>query len=264
MSATYLDDILIYHRARAARDERDWRTRDVARTPRASLVAAISAHREHGIGVIAEIKRRSPSKGWLAEGLDAVEAAQRYVEGGALGVSVLTDEAHFAGSLEDLRAVSAAVSVPVLRKDFTVAPNDVLDAVESGASAVLLIVAALSNDELSQLLRVAAEHEIDALVEVHDVDEASRASDLGANLIGVNQRDLHTFAVDVERAERVVASLDSDIVAVAESGFSTPDAVASAARAGFDAVLVGESFVRAKDRASAVRSFVGFEIGARR
>jgi indole-3-glycerol phosphate synthase len=262
MSATYLDAILEYHRSRAQGDNRSWRSRPV-RSSRPSLLSALRDHRPHGLAVIAEVKRRSPSKGWLAEGLDAAATATQYVAGGASAISVLTDGPHFGGSLDDLIAVAAAVDVPVLRKDFTVAPNDVVDAAEAGASAVLLIVAALTAHELGELLGVTREVGLDALVEVHTIDEALRAVDLGAELIGVNQRDLHTFAVDTERAEAVAASLPSQIVCVAESGFAEPAAAARAAHCGFDAVLVGESFVTASDPSSAVRAFVGAPIGER-
>ena len=263
MSATYLDDILTFHRARAANDTRRWRERPIARSQRPSLVSALGEHRKHGMSVIAEIKRRSPSKGWLAENLDALDTARSYVAGGAVAISVLTDENHFAGSLDDLRAVSAGVDVPVLRKDFTVSANDILDAVDAGASAVLLIVAALTNAELLELLAVAREFNIDALVEVHDHDEARRAVDLGALMVGINQRNLHSFEVDTLRAESVLSSLDASIVTVAESGFSSVQAVVRAAHVGFDAVLVGESFVRSGDPRAAVASFSGHLIGAR-
>jgi indole-3-glycerol phosphate synthase len=263
MPATYLDGIMDFHRARAADDGRDWQEREVALSKRPSLTQALTQHRSRGISVIAEIKRRSPSKGWLAEGLDALATARSYVDGGAVAISVLTDEKHFAGSLDDLRAVSAGVDVPVLRKDFTVAPNDVLDAVEAGASAILLIVAALNESELRHLLEFAESMHIDALVEVHDEEEARRALDCGAALVGVNQRDLTTFDVDTQRAERVLAALGTSVVAVAESGFSSVDAVIRAAHVGFDAVLVGENFVRAENPSSAVRSFSGHPIGAR-
>lgn len=262
MSATYLDAIVDFHRARASADERDPLSRDV-RTNAPSLTRALQSHREKGLAVIAEVKRRSPSKGWLDEHLDAVATAQSYVNGGASAISVLTDEAHFGGAMDDLMAVSAAVSVPVLRKDFLMSENDVLDAAEIGASAVLLIVAALSANELAALHDAAHRVGLDALVEVHDVHEARIALEIGATLIGVNQRDLHTFEVDTSRAEAVAACLPSHVVAVAESGFSSPEAAVRAAAAGFDAILVGEQFVRAEDRAQEVARFVGAPIKER-
>lgn len=262
MSALYLDEILAHHRARAARDTRAWRDRDPGQ-PGPSLRAALAAHRAHGLAVIAEIKRRSPSRGWLARDLDPAGLARSYVAGGASAISVLTDEEFFGGSMADLTAVRAATDVPVLRKDFTVAANDVVDASVAGASAVLLIAAALSDVELATLLEAARAVQVDALVEVHDEDEARRALDAGADLIGVNQRDLRTFEVDPARAEAVAATLPGSVVTVAESGFRDAAAVARAAAAGFDAVLVGEQFVTAPDARAAVAEFVGSPIGAR-
>jgi indole-3-glycerol phosphate synthase len=261
VSATYLDTIVAWHRRRAAADEREWSTRQVHRSQVPSLGEALLAHRSFGNAVIAEVKRRSPSKGDLAASLVPGDLAQRYVAGGASAISVLTDAPHFGGSVEDLREVVAAVSVPVLRKDFTVSINDVLDTVEMGASCVLLIAAALERAELAELLQVARDHGLDALVEVHDATEAAHAVELGASLIGVNQRDLHSFEVDARRAEIVAASLPSNVVRVAESGFHTSEAVARAAAAGFDAVLVGEAFVTAADVENRVRDFVGHPIG---
>jgi indole-3-glycerol phosphate synthase len=254
--ATYLDDILHHHRARAAADERDWRERAVtihAEVP--SMFAALSAPGNGNVKVIAEVKRRSPSKGWLHEGLDVTRIARDYADGGASAVSVLTDAEHFAGSLEDLEAVGRAVSLPILRKDFTVSANDVLDAAEAGASAVLLIVAALSDDELEAFVGVAHDAGLDAILEVHDHDEAKRSLDCGARIIGVNQRNLHTFDVDRDNAARVIESLPTSIVTICESGLSTSEDVARAADVGFDAVLVGEAFVTASDVTETVRAF---------
>lgn len=262
MAATYLDKIVAAHRERAALDGRNWADRKVISSA-PSLRAAIETHRESGNAVIAEVKRKSPSKGWLNEFLDPALVAREYAAGGASGISVLTDTLHFGGSTQDLISVRNAVDTPVLRKDFTVSINDVLDAAEMGASAVLLIAAALSEAELREFYRVATDIGLDALVEVHDVVEAELALSVGATFIGVNQRDLHTFAVDTERAESVVHVLPSSVVAVAESGFSDPLKVARAAAAGFDAVLVGESFVTSDSMSLAVARFVGHPIGGR-
>ena len=169
--------------------------------------------------VIAEVKRRSPSKGWLHEGLDVTALAHDYAEGGATAISVLTDAEHFAGSLEDLDAVARTVRLPLLRKDFTVSENDVLDAAEAGASAVLLIVAALSDDRTRRSSSTSLDDAgLDAIVEVHDHDEAQRSLDLGARIIGINQRNLRTFDVDRDNAARVIESLPTSIVTVCESG----------------------------------------------
>ncbi len=254
--ATYLDDILHHHRARAAADERDWRERAAsthASVP--SMIAALSDPANGNVKVIAEVKRRSPSKGWLHEGLDVTGIARNYADGGASAISVLTDAEHFAGSLEDLETVGRTVHLPLLRKDFTVSANDVLDAADAGASAVLLIVAALSDDELEAFIGVAHGAGLDAIVEVHDHDEAKRSLDCGARIIGVNQRNLHTFDVDRDNAARVIESLPRSIVTICESGLTTSQDVARAADVGFDAVLVGEAFVTAPDVTETVRAF---------
>lgn len=252
---TYLDQILEAHRAGAAGDER----------PLAELVAAAQAvttpgrgfaralRDGAGVAVIAEIKRRSPSKGVLDPDLDPPALARSYRDGGAACLSVLTDAGFFGGSPGDLTEARAAVDLPVLRKDFTVGPADVCDARLMGADAVLLIAAALIPEVLADLLALASTLGLDALVEVHDETEAETALALGATLIGVNQRDLVTFAVDTTRAERVAGILPDTVVRVAESGIRDGDDVARLGHAGYDAVLVGESLVTAADPAGALR-----------
>ncbi len=260
MATTYLDEIIAHHRARAARDTRDWRERvDAMRYEGHSFLDALADPELPHVAVIAEVKRRSPSKGWLATDLDAVKLGALYQLAGARAISVLTDEAYFSGSREDLAGVVSAVSVPVLRKDFTVAANDVVDAVQMGAAAVLLIVAALDDEELLALLEVAALCGLDALVEVHDRAEARRALTHGARLIGINQRNLRTFVVDPEHAASVIDTLPDNVVTVCESGLRTRADVEQAARAGFDAVLVGETFVSAPDIEATVASFASVE-----
>lgn len=256
MAATYLDAIVEHHRARAANDRRDWRSRlDAVHYEGPSFLGALRRGATPYVKVIAEIKRRSPSQGWLAPDLEPAATAALYRDGGAAAISVLTDEAHFAGDLEDLRLVARSVDLPLLRKDFTVCENDVLDAAESGAAAVLLIVAALGDRELATFLDVAERVGIDALVEVHDEDELRRAVDVGARIIGVNQRNLHSFEVDPVRAAALADALPRDCVAVCESGLRDVDDVARAAASGFDAVLVGEAFVTSPDPAATLRAF---------
>jgi indole-3-glycerol phosphate synthase len=254
MAATYLDRILAAHRASAAADRRD--LQDLVGLARAAppVRGFESALRRHdGMAVIAEIKRASPSKGPLAPDLDPQRLARSYESGGATALSVLTDFEFFSGSSSDLAEARAATAVPVLRKDFTVAPADVLDARIMGADAVLLIAAALSGEELPELLALATSVGLDALVEVHDEAEAERAMAAGANLIGVNQRDLVTFEVDTDRAERVGRALSGQVTRVAESGIRGGDDVRRLAAAGFDAILVGESLVTSSDPSEAVR-----------
>jgi indole-3-glycerol phosphate synthase len=256
--ATYLDKILATHRGGAAEDRRDLDellTAASARVPTRGFAAALSA--SPGLAVIAEVKRASPSRGDLAADLDPATMATSYRDGGAACLSVLTDRDFFAGSPEDLVAARAAVEIPVLRKDFTVGAADVADARLMGADAVLLIVAALSPAELATLLSVAEQLGLDALVEVHDEDEAELALASGATIVGVNQRDLVTFEVDTARAERVAKVLPSTVVRVAESGIRRAEDARRLADAGFDAVLVGESLVTSSDPAAAVAALAG-------
>jgi indole-3-glycerol phosphate synthase len=255
--ASRLDSILAYHRARAAADTRDTR-RLLDRAGRCpdppSLLDALVRPDGQPLRVIAEVKRRSPSAGPLAEQLDPAELAGAYARGGAAAVSVLTDEPHFGGSPDDVAAVRSATALPVLRKDFTVCANDVADARLMGASGVLLIVAALTKPELRELLEVAELCGLTPLVEVHDEGEQLLALDLGALLVGVNQRDLATFVVDPTRAASLAARFPSDVVTVAESGIGDPEAAAACAALGYDAVLVGEALVRAADPATALEA----------
>jgi indole-3-glycerol phosphate synthase len=246
--ATYLDDIVAAHRVSPPPAVTDAAL--AAAPPVRDFAAALSTG---GLSVIAEIKRRSPSMGDLNVDLDPALMAKAYADGGASALSVLTDRDYFGGSADDLRAARAAVDVPVLRKDFTVCEADVRAARAMGSDAVLLIVAALGDDELVAFLRVADDLGMSALVEVHDNDEMRRAFDAGARIIGVNQRDLRTFAVDHERALRMAAALN-DVVSVAESGVRDAADAARLRDAGYDAVLVGQTLVTAGDPAEMVRS----------
>ncbi len=263
---TYLSKILKSHRARARQDRRDPATLAAAAEtapPTRGFAAALESAAGGELAVIAEVKRRSPSKGDIAPGLDPAALAAEYQAGGARCVSVLTDAEFFGGSPDDLAAARAACSLPVLRKDFTVCEGDVFDARIMGADAVLLIVAALSDDELLGLLTLAQELALDALVEVHDAGELDRALDAGASLVGVNQRDLTTFDVDRARAVRLAEHIPAEVVAVAESGIAGADDARALAGAGYQAVLVGESLVRAPDRRAAVAALSGHRVGAR-
>ena len=199
------------------------------------------------VAVIAEVKRRSPSKGLLAPDLDAAQVAAAYEAGGAACLSVLTDTEFFGGSAADLSAARAACSLPVLRKDFTVDARDVCDARLMGADCVLLIAAALDQHELTSWLELARRIGLDALVEIHDEEELARAVDAGADLVGVNQRDLVTFNVDTARAVRMAPQMPSGVVRVAESGIVGPTDAAVLADAGYHAILVGEHLVTSGD-----------------
>jgi indole-3-glycerol phosphate synthase len=258
-----LEQIVVAHRARAAADTRD----PAALERRAMGMPATRGFRARlaasdGLAVVAEIKRRSPSRGDLAPDLDPGLTAARYAQGGAACLSVLTDRDYFGGSPEDLEQARGA-GVPVLRKDFTVCPNDVCDARLMGADAVLLIVAALGPDELGSLFELAGGLGLDALVEVHDERELDLALAVDPALVGVNQRNLKTFDVDRGRAAAMAGSVPRGVVAVAESGVHGPEDAARAAAAGYDAVLVGEWLVTSEDPAAAVASLCGHPVGER-
>jgi indole-3-glycerol phosphate synthase len=223
-----------------------------ARGLRAALAAA-------GVGLIAEVKRRSPSVGPIRPDLDAAALAAAYERGGASAVSVLTEPVHFGGSPADLAAVRAAVGLPVLRKDFVTSAYQVWEARAWGADAVLLIVAALGRAQLADLLAEAEAAGLDVLVEVHDAAEAASAAAAGATLVGVNARDLRTLEVDLGRFAAIAADLPPGALVVAESGIRERADVEAAAAAGAGAVLVGETLVRADDPARAVAALLGLD-----
>jgi indole-3-glycerol phosphate synthase len=257
--ATYLDRIVDEHRRVATQDRRDvdeLRRGVVSCAPARGFARAL--REAPGLAVIAEVKRRSPSKGELAPGLDPVLLAQAYERGGAACLSVLTDHDFFGGSPADLAAARGAVALPVLRKDFTVSAADVVDARLMGADCVLLIVAALDDGELRAFHDLAVEVGLDVLVEIHDEPELERALAVGATLVGVNQRDLSTFEVDAERAIRLARIMPDAVVRVAESGIGGVDDARALSDAGYHAVLVGEHLVRSGDPEGAVRSLRSF------
>ena len=210
-----------------------------------------------GSSVIAEVKRRSPSKGDLADITDPAALAREYAAGGAAAISVLTEQRRFGGSLDDLRAVRAAVDTPLLRKDFIVTPYQLVEARAAGADLALLIVAALTDDQLRELYDEARGLGLTVLVEVHDEAETERAVDLGAELIGVNARNLKTLAVDGDTFGRLAPLIPDDRVKVAESGIFGRDDVLRFASQGARAVLVGEALVRDGDPQQAVRAMTG-------
>ncbi len=251
--ATYLDRILARHRELAADDRRSLAAlvSQAENMPATRGFRAALAGRQR-LSVIAEIKRRSPSKGDLNAGLDPATMAASYQRGGASCLSVLTDVEYFGGSVADLQAARAACDLPVLRKDFTVSAHDVCDARLMGADCVLLIAAALDPVELADFHALARQIGLDVLVEIHDEAELGHALGAGADLIGVNQRDLVTFRVDHERARRMAGVIPSGAVKVAESGVRHGDDARSLRSAGYDAVLVGETLVTAVDAAAAI------------
>jgi indole-3-glycerol phosphate synthase len=252
----YLDKIVQSHRDVASRDQRNLddlvgQARALSST-RGFAERLVQDSREN-LCVIAEIKRKSPSKGVLHANLDAANIASLYEQGGASCLSVLTDEHFFGGSVEDLQIARASTSLPVIRKDFTVSEFDVVDARLMGADCVLLIAAVLSDDELARFHDLAVHIGLEVLVETHDEHELERALNVGANIVGVNQRDLITFEVDHARAERMASLIPPTVVRVAESGVRNADDARRLRDAGYDAVLVGESIVTSSDPVAAVR-----------
>lgn len=237
----------------AAVDFAEIKRRAAAAAPPKDVMAALN---EPGVGVIAEVKRRSPSKGALATIPDPAVLAEAYAENGARVISVLTEQRRFGGSLDDLAAVRAAVDVCVLRKDFVVTPYQVHEARAYGADLVLLIVAALEQPVLESLLDRVESLGMTALVEVHTEEEADRALEAGAKVIGVNARDLKTLEVDLGIFGRLAPGLPNDVLRVAESGVRGPGDLLTYAGWGADAVLVGEGLVTSGDPGAAVRALV--------
>jgi indole-3-glycerol phosphate synthase len=258
VTATYLDAILERHRAAAAADARPLEplmTAAFDMAPTRGFRDALAA--SDRLAVISEIKRRSPSKGDLRPDLDPAEVARTYERGGASCLSVLTDTPHFGGSVSDLQMAWQACGLPVLRKDFTVSELNVIDARLMGADCVLLIAAALDRTELVEFHRLAEEIGLDVLVEIHDESELELALEANATLIGVNQRDLVTFEVDHERAERMASVIPDSAVKVAESGVRSGADARRLEAVGYDAVLVGETLVTSDDPAAVIRELTG-------
>ena len=237
--------------SRRAALERDIRSSRIARPSfRAALVRP-------NIAVIAEVKRRSPSAGPIREDLDPGTTAALYAASGASAVSVLTDGPFFGGSVDDLRTAAEYCSLPILRKDFIVDEIQILEARAAGASAVLLIVRVLGRPRLDALLRCAAEMGLDALVEVHTESELGTALDAHAPIVGINSRDLDTFAIDVEKAWELLGRIPNDRIAVAESGILGQSDVVQAAQAGADAVLIGTALSASASPGSLLRELAG-------
>jgi indole-3-glycerol phosphate synthase len=214
----------------------------------------ISALGQPGLSLIAEHKRRSPSAGLIRDGIALEEVVRAYEHGGAAALSILTEHSSFGGSLEDLRAARVATGLPILRKDFVIDPYQVQESFASGADALLLIVAALSETELAELHAQALELGMAALVEVHDQPELEVALTAGAQLLGINNRDLATLEVDTRRTFELLPKLPASVTVVAESGFSVAHELDELSDAGVDAVLVGEALMRSADIEAACRT----------
>ena len=248
--------LLAVDRRRAEADVQDLARRAAAHQPR-GFAAGLRRVSMEGPAVIAELKKASPSKGVLRADYHPAEVAKTYDAVGAAAISVLTDEEFFKGSLEDLAAVSAAVTIPVLRKDFMLDPFQILEARAAGADAILLIVAAHPDSTLRELGAEARGMGLDVLCEVHNQDELTRAIDLGSDVIGVNCRNLKTLEVDLSLHEKLVDAMPKNVIRVAESGIRTAEDVARLTAAGFDVFLVGETLMRHAVPASALALLLG-------
>ena len=242
-------------RARALEARRDELTRLAGRLR--DVPSFAEALRGASVAVIAEIKRRSPSKGWIQPDIDAAEQGRAYASAGAAAISVLTEPEHFAGSSEDLTAVRAAVGIPLLKKDFHVSPVQLLEAKALGASAALLIARALGPSGLSDMLEAADDLDLGVLVEIRDERELEQAMELDVAVIGINNRNLETLAIDTTTSEQLLQLIPEYVIAVAESGISGRTDVERVARAGANAVLVGSSISAAANPAEAVRQLTG-------
>jgi indole-3-glycerol phosphate synthase len=260
--STILDKILaVKHEevaaARAVRSLSDIDTAARAAGPTRGLAKALRRPKGAPMRVLSEIKRASPSAGPIRPGADPAQIAEEYANAGAAAISVLTDKQFFDGDLSFLAKVRARVGVPLLRKDFVIDAYQIAEARAAGADAVLLIVAALERSQLAELMAAAKEYELDALVEVHTLDEADIAYAVGSQLLGVNHRDLKTFTIDMTLTSKIIASITIDTIVVAESGIRGPADVKMLDEARADAILVGEHLMRAPSPGAALRELMG-------
>jgi len=230
--------------------------------PTLGFERALSAGRKRPMGLIAEVKKASPSKGLIRADFEPVELALAYERAGADCISVLTDEPYFQGSNDYLSRVREQVGVPILRKDFTIDPHQIYEARLIGADAILLIAAILSTGELKEFSRIARDIGLDVLVEVHDRQELERALELDTTLLGINNRNLHTFVTDLKTTEELVKAIPAGMTVVSESGISRAEEIAWLRSVGAHAVLVGEHFMRQPDVAQAVCELMGSPAGA--
>lgn len=264
-TGTYLDKILDNTIQEVAKRKRQLSFADLAYVARERVrkhVSLAGSLQARDIGIIAEIKRASPSKGPIAPDIVATDVARDYLAGGCAGISVLTDGTFFGGSLDDLHEVSTIAHAdktprPVLRKDFIVDPYQIIEACSAGADAVLLIVAALEDSQLKELADAAGRYGIETLIEVHDEEELARALKIRGALIGINNRDLRSFNVDLATTERIAPLVPEGVTIVGESGIRTHQDIKRLQSAGVHAVLVGETLMRHADRRQALQELVG-------
>lgn len=267
MSETFLNTIYDAKRRRVATAKQQVDIEALKREARHTRSATLphrfrSSMQNDGVNIIAEIKRASPSKGVINDQIDVGKTAANYQAGGAAAISVLTEEDFFQGSLDDLRQVGASAALPILRKDFIFDPFQIYEAAAAGADAILLIIAMLNDADLEHLFRIAeTEVGIDALVEVHNKSEFDRAAAIGATLIGVNNRDLHSFDVSLDVSRELIRGKSTGTVMIAESGISTRDEIVKLHSLGFDGFLIGETLMRSADSENMLKELTGNDKG---
>ncbi|MEP7212147.1 MAG: indole-3-glycerol phosphate synthase TrpC [Acidobacteriota bacterium] len=262
MKSTFLENILVKKRRRVdaaksapAAAEIQERARSVRSSCKPNALSTALKNTQR-FNVIAEIKRASPSKGIINSEIDVAETARSYESGGACAISVLTEEDFFKGSLDDLRTARAVCSLPILRKDFIVDEFQIFEAAEAGADAILLIVAALSMDNIKHLFSVASDMDMDAVVEVHDFEDLAVVRGIGCTLIGVNNRSLHTFEVSLDVSRELITHKPHGALMIAESGISNREEINELHSLGFDAFLVGETLMRTGDPRAILEAWI--------
>jgi indole-3-glycerol phosphate synthase len=256
-----LDELVLATRSSLDRRKRERPLAELEREAGADRIARpfAEALARPGTSLVAEHKRRSPSAGSIREGASCAEVVRAYERGGAAAVSVLTEEAHFGGSLADLREARAATELPLLRKDFTIDPYQLYEAKAVGADAVLLVVGSLEPGQLSSLYGLARDLDLDAIVEIHDEEELERALEIDCDVIGINNRDLEDLSVDIERTFDLLSDVPAGKVVVSESGIRDRQQIEELEQVGVDAVLIGETLMRAPDPEAAVRELTRSE-----
>lgn len=258
MKGTFLEKIIEAKRARIEKAKADSDLNALAEQaarPNAGRFRKAMSNRSR-VNIIAEFKRASPSKGVINDSVDAATTAQNYQNGGAAAISVLTEEDFFGGSLDDLSAVRKAVDLPILRKDFVIDEFQIRESAAAGADAILLIVAVLGVDKLLRFHSLASDLGLDALVEVHDLDELKIASDIGATLIGVNNRNLKTFEVTLDVSRELIASAPKNAIMISESGIRTTENIDELSSLGYNGFLVGESLMKSRDAMSELKKLI--------